>query len=62
MDEKLKNLKESLRGDLSEYKPFPFWSWNNEIEEKELIRQIESRYKSGLGGFMIHGRTGVKTE
>lgn len=62
MDEKLKNLKESLRGDLSEYKPFPFWSWNNEIEEKELIRQIESMYKSGLGGFIIHARTGLKTE
>ncbi len=47
--------------DVKKYGPVPFWSWNNEIEPKEAIRQIREMKKMGLGGFIIHARQGLKT-
>ena len=57
-----KELKEALSGNLEEYKSIPFWSWNNFLDEKELVRQIEDMKTAGIGGFIIHARTGLKEE
>lgn len=40
----------------------PFWSWNDELDEKELTDQMEWFHHSGIGGFFMHARTGLKTE
>lgn len=40
----------------------PFWSWNDTLDETELIRQIEQMDRLGIGGFVIHARSGLKTE
>mgnify|MGYP001124049852 CR=1 FL=1 len=40
----------------------PFWSWNGELEEGELIRQIHVIKEMGFGGFFMHSRTGLATE
>ncbi len=40
----------------------PFWSWNGELEEEELIRQVHVMKEMGMGGFFMHSRTGLKTE
>ena len=40
----------------------PFWSWNGELQEGELLRQIEVMQKMGMGGFFMHSRTGLVTE
>lgn len=40
----------------------PFWSWNDKLEIKELERQIELMKKSGIEGFFMHARGGLKTE
>ncbi|MCK4745916.1 MAG: hypothetical protein KAT15_02730, partial [Bacteroidales bacterium] len=40
----------------------PFWSWNGELEEEELIRQIHVMKEMGMGGFFMHSRIGLKTE
>ncbi len=58
----LQTLKARLAGDLSTYKSIPFWSWNNFLDEKVLIEQIEDMYESGIGGFIMHARTGLKEE
>ncbi|MBQ8284651.1 MAG: hypothetical protein IJX75_06175 [Clostridia bacterium] len=55
-------LKRAFAGDLKDYKSIPFWSWNNEIDETELVKQIEEMYSAGVGGFIMHARTGLKTE
>lgn len=55
-------LKELLDGDLTEYKSVPFWSWNSALDEKELCRQIEDMQSVGIGGFIIHARTGLQEE
>ena len=39
----------------------PFWSWNDRLEKKELVRQIELMKESGIEGFFMHARGGLKT-
>lgn len=58
--EKLKTIIEEA--DLSEYKAIPFWSWNGELKEGELVRQIHEMHFAGMGGFIIHARAGLITE
>ena len=55
-------LKTSLLSDLNEYKSIPFWSWNNNLDEKELVKQIEDMKNADVGGFIMHARTGLKDE
>ena len=45
----------------NKYKGFPFWSWNDELEEEELIRQIDWMHDNGIGGFFMHARGGLTT-
>ncbi len=45
----------------NKYKPIPFWSWNDELDEKELTDQIEWMYQGGIGGFFMHARGGLTT-
>lgn len=59
INEKLRNI---LTSDLSEYKSIPFWSWNSKLDEGELCRQIDDMYAAGMGGFIIHARTGLQEE
>ena len=59
IDEKLKDI---LTSDLSEYKSIPFWSWNSKLDEGELCRQIDDIHAAGMGGFIIHARTGLQEE
>lgn len=55
-------LKQALSGKLKEYRSIPFWSWNNYLDEAELCRQIEEMKSAGIGGFIMHARTGLKEE
>ncbi len=45
-----------------EYRGKPFWSWNGELEEKELKRQVGVMKEMGLGGYFMHSRAGLITE
>lgn len=45
----------------SEYRAMPFWAWNCELEEDELLWQIEQLKKMGFGGFHMHTRSGMAT-
>lgn len=45
----------------NKYKPIPFWSWNDELDPKELERQIEWMSDNGIGGFFMHARGGLTT-
>ncbi len=56
------NLKNALYGDLNEYRSIPFWSWNNFLDSDELVRQIIEMKTAGIGGFIMHARTGLKEE
>jgi hypothetical protein len=44
-----------------EYAPVTFWSWNDDLQEEELIRQIGLMDEAGWGGFFMHARVGLET-
>jgi hypothetical protein len=43
------------------FREIPFWSWNDELDEAELKRQITRFKQGGCGGFFMHARVGLKT-
>lgn len=40
----------------------PFWSWNDWLKKEELKKQIRAMKESGIEGFFMHARGGLKTE
>lgn len=54
-------LKENFANPPTAYRPVPFWSLNDELNEKEIMRQIKLLKEGGLGGFFIHSRIGLLT-
>lgn len=44
------------------YRGAPFWAWNCSIKKETLKKQIEYMKDMGMGGFIIHSRTGLETE
>ena len=44
------------------YRAKPFWSWNGELREDEVRRQIGIMQEMGLGGYFMHSRAGLITE
>ena len=57
-----KELLKSFQSPGAEYRGKPFWSWNGELEEKELQRQVDVMKEMGLGGYFMHSRAGLITE
>ena len=53
---------EIIRNDFRDYRAIPFWSWNNRLDPEELKKQIREMKEVGLGGFIMHARTGLLTE
>ncbi len=45
-----------------EWRGKPFWSWNGELREDEVRRQINVMKQMGLGGYFMHSRAGLITE
>ncbi|WP_320128892.1 glycosyl hydrolase [uncultured Sphaerochaeta sp.] len=46
----------------AENRSIPFWSWNDSLDSELLSWQIEQMAASGVGGFFMHARSGLKTE
>ena len=44
-----------------EYRPMPFWSWNERLDPAETARQIAQMDSQGLGGYFMHARGGLQT-
>lgn len=53
--------KELFQNPESPYKGVPFWSWNCKITKELIDYQIDIYKEMGVGGFMIHPRTGLET-
>ncbi|MCQ2796755.1 MAG: hypothetical protein MJ213_05630 [Bacilli bacterium] len=45
----------------NKYKCIPFWSWNEQLNPKQLLEQIKWMDESGIGGFFMHARSGLTT-
>jgi hypothetical protein len=44
-----------------EYREVPFWSWNDDLDPQELVRQVGLMDEAGWGGFFMHSRVGLRT-
>jgi len=45
----------------SKYRSAPFWSWNSKLDPQRLVDEITEMHRSGMGGFFMHSRYGLKT-
>ncbi|MBX3015263.1 MAG: hypothetical protein KF832_27335 [Caldilineaceae bacterium] len=45
-----------------EFGVYPFWFWNDDLTEAELLRQIHEFHAKGFGGFLIHPRVGLSRQ
>ncbi len=52
-------LKKEFANPSDEFTPIPFWFWNDNLEEQEIIRQINNFKQKGIMGFFIHPRIGI---
>lgn len=57
-----KLTKELFENPSAQFRGAPFWAWNTDLSEKELLWQIDRLKEMGFGGFFIHTRSGMSTE
>lgn len=55
----MRTLPSELIHPSREYTLFPFWFWNDDLDEAELLRQIDDFQAHGVYGFIIHPRVGL---
>ena len=53
---------DNFRNPPAEFRPVPFWSWNEVMEPLEVKRQIREMKNAGWGGAFVHSRVGLVTE
>jgi hypothetical protein len=53
------NLSKELVIPPREFSVMPFWFWNDDLKENEIIRQIADFEAHGVYGFVIHPRIGL---
>ncbi len=56
------NIEKIFNNPGPQWRGKPFWSWNGDLKEEELLRQIQILKDMGFGGFFMHSRTGLATE
>ncbi|MCU6709128.1 hypothetical protein M6D81_10435 [Paenibacillus sp. J5C_2022] len=54
-------LYEQFLNPSNQFRGKPLWSWNGELDEEQLIKQIHDFKVMGFGGFYMHARVGLKT-
>lgn len=62
MKQKVQQFFASLEEAGNEYRPIPFWSWNEKLNTAESVRQVHMMADAGIGGFFMHARGGLQTE
>lgn len=50
-----------LQNPPKEFRPIPFWSWNERLTVPETRRQIAEMDRVGIGGYFMHARGGLQT-
>lgn len=55
-------LLKDTRENSIEYGSIPFWSWNDQLDQDELRRQIQVMHDLNMQGFFMHARGGLETE
>lgn len=53
------SLHENFADPPREFGAIPFWFWNDDLHETELLRQLREFCSKGFGGVLIHPRIGL---
>jgi hypothetical protein len=53
------DLFETFADPPREFGMIPFWFWNDDLHEDELISQLRAFHKAGFGGVLPHARVGL---
>lgn len=56
------DLQKEFKNPSNKYRAKPFWAWNGELEEDEILSQTDIMEEMGFGGFFMHSRVGLSTE
>jgi hypothetical protein len=56
------DLVQAFRDPPKQFRPSPFWSWNDALKEEELRWQVREMKEKGFGGYFMHSRVGLVTE
>ncbi len=57
--EKIATIESSWRVPPREFSQAPFWFWNDQLSEQEILRQLKDFCDHGIYGFVIHPRAGL---
>lgn len=55
----VQSKEDSFQNPSREFSQAPFWFWNDELSEKEILRQLKDFCDHGVYGFVIHPRVGL---
>lgn len=58
----MRSLSDRLAVPPRAFSPLPFWFWNDDLSEQELVRQVADFDAHGIFGFVIHPRVGLPRE
>jgi|GEM_PF-222206 len=57
---RIERIAEALREPEAKWRVQPFWFWNGELADEEIVRQIGEMAAQGVGGFFICARQGMQ--
>lgn len=57
----MEHFRDQLKKPPKQYRPSPFWSWNEKLDVEETVRQVGEMDDAGIGGFFMHARGGLQT-
>ncbi|WP_185602291.1 glycosyl hydrolase [Paenibacillus sp. 598K] len=57
---RIERIAEALREPEAKWRIQPFWFWNGELADEEIVRQIGEMAAQGVGGFFICARQGMQ--
>ncbi|WP_313185463.1 hypothetical protein [Lacrimispora sp.] len=55
------DIREKFENPGCEERGTPFWAWNCAVDPETMVQQIPYFKEMGMGGFLIHSRTGLDT-
>ncbi|MCK4983272.1 MAG: hypothetical protein KAS17_10135, partial [Victivallaceae bacterium] len=56
------SMIEKIKNPDAQYRPVPFWSWNDKLDNEELRHQVRIMHDAGIGGYFMHARGGLLTQ
>jgi glycosyl hydrolase family 106( putative alpha-L-rhamnosidase) len=57
-----RKIQQTFRDPPNSARPAPFWFWNDRLDSARLIEQFDSLCAAGMGGAVLHARSGLDAD